>query len=450
MEKRFEATETALPDEIGIRSESIHLPRTSRVYPLDARSLDSVLTKDSVDVTITSPPYFDLKDYGYPEQIGYGQSYEDYLEDLGTVFKKIYDVTKDTGSLWVVIDMFRREGEVIPLPFDFVSRMKTIGWKSREVIIWEKDRTVPWAHKGQVRNSFEYILVFSKTKDYKFHIDRVKSTDSLKKWWIRYPERYNPRGKSPDAIWHFPIPTQGSWGNGYIRHFCPLPEDLITRILTIASDEGDLVLDPFAGSGSVLSRAANMKRNYAGLELNESYIGMFQEYLAATGSGKRSAYLAAKRLGKKQGSFEKLIGDLRILKFGRLLYHSLKAAKYDVIRILTSSNEGPSSERYKLIQATYDVFVHANTDPAAVLNSLSDTTSAPPYSKFGIEPRFRVHLSLPSFLKVIEGRKLFTYTAKNTHSFKGKFSPRDFTKPVNDDVILSEIRVAINESEFAD
>ena len=101
----------------------------------------------------------------------------------------------------------------------------------------------------------------------------------MKKWWVNYPERYNPKGKIPDGLWHFDIPTQGSWGNGYVRHFCPLPEEMIAQILKIATKEGDLVLDPFAGSGAVLAKAANMNRNFIGFELNDSYIKMFKKYL---------------------------------------------------------------------------------------------------------------------------------------------------------------------------
>lgn len=446
--------------------ESLHLPQNpsanvslnrsksadniSNVYRLDARQLDSILDPCSVDVTVTSPPYFDLKDYGHPDQIGFGQTYESYLEDLATVFSKVFTVTKDTGSLWVVIDMFRKGGEVIPLPFDFVNRMKEIGWKLREVIVWEKDRTVPWAHKGQVRNSFEYILVLSKTQDYKFFIERVKTTDSLKKWWIRYPERYNPRGKSPEAIWHFPIPTQGSWGKGYIRHFCPLPEDLITQILTIASDKGDIVLDPFAGSGAVLSRAANMERHYIGFELNESYIKMFNDYLKATGTQKQSNYLAIKRLNQRQSDFERLIRNLRTLKFARLLFNSLKTANYFPLRIMTSRGEESSDERFKLIKAKYHIYVNSCGEIECLNKFLTDLITKPPYSKFGIEAQFVLHNTLPSFLRAIEGKRLYTYTPKNTHFFKRKFSIQNLKAPTTDEVIVSEIRLEIDESEFSD
>lgn len=89
------------------------------IYNIDARDISKIIKEEIVDVTITSPPYFDLKDYGYDGQIGYGQQYETYLDDLKTVFEGVYNCTKSTGTLWVIIDAFKRNDEVITLPFDF-------------------------------------------------------------------------------------------------------------------------------------------------------------------------------------------------------------------------------------------------------------------------------------------------------------------------------------------
>jgi DNA modification methylase len=91
----------------------------SEVFLDDARNLRKRVKKSSVDVTVTSPPYFDMKDYGHSGQIGFGQTYDNYLADLRKIFKDVYHVTKETGSLWVVIDSFKRDGAVVTLPFDF-------------------------------------------------------------------------------------------------------------------------------------------------------------------------------------------------------------------------------------------------------------------------------------------------------------------------------------------
>ena len=250
-----------------------------RLYRYDSRFLDKIITEKTINVTITSPPYYNLKDYGSPEQIGFGQTYKAYLEDLKLVFSKVYNVTKDDGTLWVIIDTFRENHEVVPLPFDFSNQLKDVGWKLKDIIIWSKDRTVPWVHKGKMRNLYEYILVFSKTNKFKFYIDRIRDYENLKKWWVTYPERYNPKGKVPEEIWNFDIPTQGAWGKGYIMHFCPLPEELVQRIIKLSTNDNDIVFDPFAVSGTVLAQAKFMNRKFLGFELNEDYIKMFHNYV---------------------------------------------------------------------------------------------------------------------------------------------------------------------------
>ncbi len=101
-----------------------------------------------VQTTITSPPYFDMKDYGVEGQVGFGQKYEEYLEDLKEIFAQIYTVTKDDGTLWIVIDTFKRDHAVVTLPFDLVQKLNSVGWKLQEIIIWKKDKTVPWSSKG--------------------------------------------------------------------------------------------------------------------------------------------------------------------------------------------------------------------------------------------------------------------------------------------------------------
>ena len=108
----------------------------NKIHKYDARDISKLIDNPIIDVTITSPPYFDMKDYGYTEQIGFGQNYENYLEDLRKVFEGVYACTKNTGSLWVIIDTFRRAGSVVPLPFDFANKIAPIGWKLQEIIIW--------------------------------------------------------------------------------------------------------------------------------------------------------------------------------------------------------------------------------------------------------------------------------------------------------------------------
>lgn len=423
------------------------------IHRTDARDINKLLTKKLVDVTITSPPYFDLKDYGYKNQIGYGQKYEEYLEDLKTVFKNVYDCTKDSGTLWVIIDCFKRNGEVIPLPFDFSNKIKDTGWKLQEVIIWGKDRTVPWTHKGQMRNLFEYILMFSKSKNYNFYIDQIRDFESLKKWWVKYPERYNPKGKTPDAIWHFDIPTQGSWGNGYIKHFCPLPEEMIAQILKLTTREGDIVLDPFAGSGAVLSKANNMKRKHIGFELNSEYIKMFNDYILNTGLEKRKEYEKRQVNTMDQDRFKKLVIDLRILKYARVLYQKLNSENiFEILKIYVEKTRTPTKKKNALVSVNYYFLIPSKNKNkkklALLMNTLKSFIEKAPLSKFGIEPSFIIITKINDFLGLIDGNNIYTYTDKITHKFRRKINPITNIYKSQSEIIFSKIMLDLNEKDY--
>src|SRR5205823_10077649 len=143
------------------------------------------------------------------------QSYEKYLESLLRILSALLAKTKESGSLWLVADTFK--GKSLHLfPFDVAARLQGVGWKLRDVIIWNKTKTLPWSRPGQLRRVFEYILFFTKLEGFKYFITRIKEPDNLKEWWVRYPERYSPEGRVPTTIWTFPIPVQGSWSkNGF-------------------------------------------------------------------------------------------------------------------------------------------------------------------------------------------------------------------------------------------
>lgn len=423
-------------------------PKIYRLHCNDARDISAIVKPRTVDVTITSPPYFDMKDYGYKEQIGFGQSYEAYLADLRSVFSDIYTCTKDSGSLWVIIDTFRKDGTVTPLPFDFSNEISTIGWKLQEIIIWEKDKTVPWAHQGQMRSSFEYILLFSKTKNYKFYIDRVRQCVSLKKWWVKYPERYNPQGKTPDAIWRFPIPVQGSWGNNYIRHFCPLPEDLIAQIIKISTDEGDVVLDPFAGTGAVLAKANNMKRKFIGTELNPEYIEMFHKYLRVTGRKKRKQYLREIKNPLSQDTFSELIINLRVLKFAKVLYSKLETAEKNFIqRFFVDIPDSSGVAKGKIVSARYILQISSEENREQILQAIKAIANKPPLSKFGIVADFDF-VSTPDayFNQQVE---LYSYTQSVTHKFQEIIHFEESDKKLTKSCfIISPIKISLEEEDF--
>ena len=408
----------------------------NKVYNGDSRCLLEILPEGvQVQTTITSPPYFDMKDYGVEGQVGFGQKYEEYLEDLKEIFAQIYTVTKDDGTLWIVIDTFKRDHAVVTLPFDLVQKLNSVGWKLQEIIIWKKDKTVPWSSKGFMQRKFEYVLFFSKQNNYKTNKDQVRiyDTQQLKKWWVKYPERYNPKGKALDEIWEFPIPVQGSWGTEYIRHFCPLPKEMVATMISISTDEEDVVFDPFAGSGAVMSQSAYMKRTYLGIEINPQYINMFEAYLKSTiESGKKEYYSYMNTMD--QVAFETTIQNLRALKYGRILLNNIeKDYGINDLKIYVQRTESSISSKIK-VEYT---FIGRQLDDE-FYRMISTYTNRPPLSKYGIIPTFKCGIDL-SMLNI----EIYMYSKTNSHSYL-----RDCNYMDSKVKIISPIKVHLYEKDF--
>lgn len=410
----------------------------STVFNKDARTISETIKSDiQIATTITSPPYYDMKDYDSENQVGFGQTYEDYLADLQSIFKKILGITKSDGSLWIIIDTFKRNNQVVTLPFDLSNKLKETGWLLQDVIIWKKDKTVPWSSNGFMQRKFEYILFFTKSSKFKSNRDKVRvyDTSHLKRWWVKYPERYNPKGKALDEVWDFPIPTQGSWGDKYIRHFCPLPKDMVATMIQLSTDENDIVLDPFAGSGTVLSQSAYMKRKYVGFELNNEYIKMFKAYLKSTLLTSSKEYELSKQT-RSQNGFEKTILNLRSLKYAKNLLTSIQQNTGEKEFKIIVTIKGKSNQKNKLLKVQYDFL--GNLDKAVVVMLLDDITQKKPLSKFGIEPSFKFYST-----KKINNSEYFAYSENNTYSYlKGKNLKLEKGR------IFSKVKVNLNESDY--
>ncbi|MDY6438552.1 MAG: site-specific DNA-methyltransferase [Prevotella sp.] len=410
--------------------------RINNVYNIDSRSIESILPNEClIQTTITSPPYFDMKDYGVNNQIGFGQTYDKYLDDLQSIFKTILKKTKDNGTLWIVIDTFKRNHSVVPLPFDLANRLKEVGWVFQDIIIWKKDKTVPWSSDGFVQRKIEYILFFSKGTKFKYNKDvtRVYDTQILKRWWVKYPERYNPKGKALDEIWEYPIPVQGAWGDKYIRHFCPLPKEMVATMISLSTDENDIVLDPFSGSGTVLVQAAYMNRRYIGAELNKSYIEQFNNYLKDTLIDGQKEYESIKS-SPDQYSFETTIWQLRALKFGRVLLNTIEKQINDkngsvIVNQLNMQNDKMCVEY---------IFIVDNDMKTKYNELIPDIIKRKPLSLYGIVPIIKYCQP-----KEFNGTSYYKYSSTNTYSYIKQ--PELFSKAK----VYSNIKIDINEQQYA-
>lgn len=408
----------------------------SQIFNIDSRRISEVLPSGQmIQTTISSPPYYDMKDYGFDGQVGFGQTYSDYLDDITDIFKQVLEHTVDDGTLWIIVDTFKRENGLVLLPYDIADRLKDAGWILQNIIIWKKDKTVPWATGGFVQRKFEYILFFSKNSKYKSYVDRTRvyDKDKLKNWWIKYPERYNPKGRALDEIWEFPIPVQGSWGNEYIRHFCPLPKDMVATMISLSTDEGDLVFDPFSGTGTVPAQAAYMKRRYIGFELNLDYVNQCNQYLEKTLKEGQEEYTKSLDMSG-QDNFETEIVNLRALKFGRVLLRKIEESLHckNLIKVYVNR---PNLKDNKIF-VDY-CFVGIN-DEHTTSQSIQEIINKQPLSKFGIVANINIMNEMPS-----DEINEYYYSRTNSYSFLRKVS-RD-----SDIVaVISPICVDYNESDY--
>jgi DNA modification methylase len=409
--------------------------RINIVYNIDSRNIGSILpNKSLIQTTITSPPYFDMKDYGMKNQIGFGQTYENYLDDLQSIFKDILNRTKDNGTLWIVIDTFKRNHSVVPLPFDLANKLKEVGWIFQDIIIWKKDKTVPWSSDGFVQRKIEYILFFSKGNKFKYNKDvtRVYDTQMLKRWWVKYPERYNPKGKALDEIWEYPIPVQGAWGDKYIRHFCPLPKEMVATMISLSTDENDIVLDPFAGSGAVLSQAAYMRRKYIGVELNDNYIKQFESYLNETLTNGQNEYNMIKA-SPDQSSFETVIWQLRALKYGRVLLNAVEK------QINTRNGKvvvTPLQMQNDKMRVEY-IFIIDRNMQAKYADLIPEIIKKKPLSLYGIIPTIKY-----DELQNHDITLYYKYSSTNSHSYIKESELFSKAK------VYSNLKIDINEQQY--
>jgi len=372
------------------------------VYNKNSLEIDAYVKDNSIDLTFTSPPYFNLKDYRCEGQIGHGQEYKEYLESLQQVFEKVYRKTKENGLLWIVIDTIKMNSDVLPIPFDLAEKLKPIGWKLKDILIWKKNKTVPYSNNS-FRKLFEYVLIFAKG-DYALHLDRERCIDKfqLKQWWMKYPERYSPLGKCLDEIWEHDIPNQGAWGDKSVCHECPFPPDLVDKVIQLSTNKGDVVLDPFAGTGIVLKRAKALGRKYVGFELNKDY------YKRILDSMKDDSLTIdyEKDYQENQADFKKMIWELRALKYCRVLIKKINQKESVVKKAFVSLIKYDEIGEIKC-----EIILLDKRDLSQI--EIDTLIAKPPLSKFEITSNF--FILKDEAQSTISKNQCYGYTLNNTH-----------------------------------
>jgi DNA modification methylase len=230
---------------------------------------------ESVDFIITSPPYWNLKDYGGEGEIGQS-GYEEYLDRLGHVWAECYRAAKNGAVMVINVNSRRHKKKFYPIPFDISSRMEN--WVFWDQVIWYVPNALPQPNHYMERlldNKFESCLVFIKGggDDYKCHKPRVPQ-----KYAEADPRAHkkNPKGRCLGNILRIPAyrpPNVKEMG----YHVAAYPEELVAFFLETYTDPDDMVLDPFLGSGTTLKVANKMGRRGVGYELNTNFAELIRK-----------------------------------------------------------------------------------------------------------------------------------------------------------------------------
>jgi site-specific DNA-methyltransferase (adenine-specific) len=276
----------------------------------DSRQM-SELGDKSVHLIITSPPYWQLKDYGDEKQIGFNDSYESYINNLNLVWAECFRVLHDGCRLCVNIgDQFARSVyygryKVIPIHSEIIKFCETVGFDFMGQIIWQKATTMnttgggavmgsfPHPRNGIVKLDFEYILLFKKQGV------APKPTAEQKAQSAMTNEEWNTYF---NGHWYFNGAKQD-------KHLAMFPDELPARLIKMFSFPDETVLDPFMGSGTTASVARKLSRNSVGYEINAEFIPIIKEKIG-TNDAFNEVKIEIIRQPENRIDFEKKISEL--------------------------------------------------------------------------------------------------------------------------------------------
>ena len=257
------------------------------------------LQSDCVQCIVTSPPYWGLRDYDNDEQLGQEDTPEEFVFNLAEIFEESKRVLKDDGTAWINIGdtyfgakggawigdnsitteetgseyrikkkappkhSYLKTKDLVGVPWKFAFEMQKRGWYLRQDIIWHKPVPMPESVNDRLQKSHEHIFLFSKKKNYYFDAMAIakKSIDGDR--LVRLQDVWN-------------IPTSNYQG----AHFAVFPQKLPELCIKAGTKEGDVVLDPFMGSGTTAYVAQRLSRKWIGIELNPDYIKIIEERTA--------------------------------------------------------------------------------------------------------------------------------------------------------------------------
>jgi len=270
--------------------------RESLIVLGDSREVLRHVPDNTVRCCVTSPPYWSLRDYDIPGQIGLESQLNDYFASLVAVFEEVRRVLTPDGTLWLNIgDSYTSGGrtwratdkknpiramnvrpptpdglkpkDLIGVPWRLAFALQAAGWYLRADIVWHKPNCQPESVKDRPTRCHEMLFLFSKSENYHYDSTAVRG----------------PNGRNLRTVWD--INTQAFKE----AHFATFPPTLVERCLALGSNEGDLVLDPFFGSGTTGQVVIGMGRRFLGVELNPEYVEIAMRRVGRQSRARREA-----------------------------------------------------------------------------------------------------------------------------------------------------------------
>ncbi|UCG47349.1 MAG: site-specific DNA-methyltransferase [Phycisphaerales bacterium] len=246
----------------------------------DSRRMEE-LADESMHLVVTSPPYWQLKDYGNGSQIGFNDSYEDYINNLNLVWNECHRVLHKGCRLCVNVgDQFARSVyygryKVIPIRTEIIKFCETAGFDYMGAVIWQKVTTCnttggatimgsfPCPRNGILKIDYEFILIFKKRGKSPRPSKEAKESSkmSIDEWNEYFSGHWNIPGERQD------------------KHLAVFPEEIPRRLIRMFSFVGDTVLDPFLGSGTTSLAARKLQRNSVGYEVNADFLPCIKDKL---------------------------------------------------------------------------------------------------------------------------------------------------------------------------
>ena len=305
----------------------------------DCRDVLKTIESDSIDCCVTSPPYYGLRDYNSPDQIGMETDPKKYIENMVSVFLEVYRVLKPEGTLWLNMgDSYSGSGrgvgtkefsskqstnkganilsksvenglgmdgrknipvgykrkDLLGIPWRVAIALQDSGWYLRQDIIWSKPNPMPESVRDRCTKAHEYIFLFSKTPNYYFDWEAIKEPAVNGPLNTDKPRPSKKKGefvaKGEPMPGRLPFRAVTEYRNkrsvwtvapsGFKgAHFATYPEELILPCVLAGSPEGGIVLDPFSGSGTTAAVAKKNKRKYLAIDSNKDYVGIAEERL---------------------------------------------------------------------------------------------------------------------------------------------------------------------------